>query len=296
MIIVRLTGGLGNQMFQYAAGKAIARRTNLPLKPDITSFGKNKFRSYRLNHFNVQEYFATEKEIRRFRKPRHRQIIAFAVYKIFEWVFPWHEQKEIRELRSSYNPDVLKIKKSAYLTGYWQSEKYFADIADIIRHEFTVKNEPDEINRRMLAKIESVNAVSLHVRRGDYITNPKTLKFHGVLGLDYYVRALDLIVKKVKEPQIFVFSDDIPWVKENLKTSLPLTFVEHNGVEQDYEDLRLMSRCKHHIIANSSFSWWGAWLNENPQKIVIAPKQWASNETMKKRQTSDVIPDEWIKT
>jgi len=134
--------------------------------------------------------------------------------------------------------------------------------------------------------------VSLHIRRGDYVSNRSTLEIHGVLGIDYYVRALNLMEEKVKEPQIFVFSDDIPWARDNLKTNLPLQFIDHNGVEKNYEDLRLMSNCKNHIIANSSFSWWGAWLSSNSEKIVITPMNWFNQSNM---DTRDLIPVSWYR-
>ena len=297
IMIVKLKGGLGNQMFQYAMARAVAYRSNLPLKLDMEYFENGGLHQYRLGHFNIIEDFATEDDIKQF-KPSRKQTIAFAIYKIKEKFSPWYDWRKktvIKERSFLFNPDILKIRGSVYLDGYWQSEKYFADISHIIRCEFTIKYEPNSANRQILKKIDDTNSVSLHVRRGDYATNPKTLQMHGVLSLDYYMNALDLISEKIKEPHIFIFSDDIFWVKKNLKSALPLYFVEHNGKGQDYEDLRLMSRCKHHIIANSSFSWWGAWLSENPHKIVIAPNQWFSEERMKKMGENDIIPKNWIK-
>lgn len=297
MIIVKLKGGLGNQMFQYAMARAVAYRSSLPLKLDMEYFENDGLHPYWLGNFNIIEDFATEDDIKQF-KPSRKQTIAFAVYKIKEKFFPWYDWRKkriIKEHNFSFDPDILKIRESAYLDGYWQSEKYFVDISNIIRREFTIKYKPNSANYQMLKKIDDTNSVSLHVRRGDYVTDPKTLQIHGVLSLDYYIKALDLITEKIKEPHVFIFSDGISWVKKNLKAALPLYFVEHNGNGQDYEDLRLMSRCKHHIIANSSFSWWGAWLSEDPHKIVIAPNQWFSEERMKKIGESDIIPKSWIK-
>lgn len=291
MIVVKLIGGLGNQMFQYAAGRAVAHRAKMPLKLDITYYEKFKLRSYQLNCFNIQENFASTKDIERF-IPRRRQIGAFTYYKIRAKLLPWHKQKLIKERGILYDPDIIKIKGNAYLEGYWQSEKYFSDISDIIRREFTIKHKPNDINSQMLAKIDNVNSVSLHIRRGDYVFNPITMQILGVLSLDYYIGALNLISKKVKEPHVFVFSDDMSWAIENLKISLPLYFIEHNRVDKDYEDLRLMSRCKHHIIANSSFSWWAAWLSEYQKKIVIAPRRWFNNNNLSIR---DLISEGWIK-
>ena len=291
MIITKLMGGLGNQMFQYAVGRAVAHRANMPLKLDITYFETFKLRSYQLDCFNIQEDFASTKDIERF-IPRRRQIGAFTYYKIRAKLLPWHKQKLIKERGVLYDPDIIKIKGNAYLEGYWQSEKYFADISDIIRREFTFKQRPNNINNQILTKIDGVNSVSLHIRRGDYVNNPKTLNFHGVLNLDYYVNALNFISKKVKELYVFVFSDDIAWAKKNLVTTLPLYFIDHNRGEQEFEDLRLMSRCKHHIIANSSFSWWGTWLSSNTNKIIISPKNWFKNKEI---NIKDLIPETWRK-
>ena len=292
MIIVRLIGGLGNQMFQYATARAVAYRTNMPLKLDVTAFANYKLRPYRLGCFNIIEDFATDTEVRRFRRPRRRQIIAFTTYEIRKHLLPSRGQKFVEERGPSFDPGILKIDGGAYFAGYWASEKYFADVSGIIRHEFTFKREPEEMNRKMIAMIDSTNSVSLHIRRGDYISNPVTNRFHGVLGLDYYSRAVNFIASRTTQPHFFVFSDDIAWAKENLRLSFPLSFIEHYGADRDYEDLRLMSRCKHHIIANSTFSWWGAWLNANPEKIVVSPEKWFNVPSL---ESKDLIPESWVK-
>lgn len=291
MIIVRLNGGLGNQMFQYAAGRAIAYRNNTNLKLDISSFEQYTLRSYSLDCFNIIEDFATHNEIKRL-KPDRSQLFSFGLNKLQQKIMPWHNHNEIIEHTIVFNPDVRKITGNAYLDGYWQSEKYFADIAHIIWNDFTFKYESDELNTSVLSQIQDADSVSLHIRRGDYVSNPKTMETHGVLGIDYYIQALNLIEKKVKDPHIYVFSDDISWARENLNTNLPLHFIDHNGVEKNYEDLRLMNSCKHHIIANSSFSWWGAWLDSKQEKIVIAPRKWFNQSNM---DTTDLIPDSWYK-
>jgi hypothetical protein len=292
MVIVQLVGGLGNQMFQYATARAVAYRTNMPLKLDVRAFVNYKVRSYRLGCFNIVEDFATEGEVRRFRRPRRRQVVAFATSEIERRLLPWYRQRLMEERAFAFDPDVLRIRKSAYLVGYWQSEKYFADVAELIRQEFTLKSEPDKLNRQVLDEIEATDSVSLHIRRGDYISNPDTHQVHGVLGLDYYSRAVDLIAGRTAQPHFFVFSDDIAWAKENLRLSFPLSFIERNGEGREYEDLRLMCHCKHHIIANSSFSWWGAWLNANPDKIVVSPEKWFSDASL---DTRDLMPESWIR-
>jgi len=293
MIIVRILGGLGNQLFQYAMGRAVAYRNNLELKLDLSLQDNYSLRSYELNFFNIEADIATKKEIYYFKVYR-RQVITRAVNKARRILLPRYKQKVIKQRGLLFDPDILKVKGSTYLSGDWQSEKYFIDIADSIRKEFTIKNQPDEVNTLLLKKIDSTNAVSLHIRRGDYASNPKTRKFHGVLDLDYYIHALDLITRQNKDAHVFVFSDDIPWARQNFKISLPVDFIDHNGSDKGYEDLRLMSHCKHHIIANSTFSWWGAWLAENPNKMVIAPRRWFAEIEMIEIQKMKIVPEGWI--
>ena len=140
--------------------------------------------------------------------------------------------------------------------------------------------------------ISQTNSVSLHIRRGDYVSNQKTNQTHGTCDLDYYQRCITEIEKEVENPYFFVFSDEIEWVKENLKINHPAEYVDQNTGDKSYEDMRLMSQCKHNVIANSSFSWWGAWLNSYPDKIVFAPKRWFASD---KHNTKDLIPEGWKK-
>jgi len=292
MIIVRLIGGIGNQFFQYALGRNVAIKNNTELKLDISGFEKYKLHNYGLNHFNIVENIATITEIQQF-KPIWRQFFPYAENTLSKFFLPWYKQNYILEPDFSYNPDIFKLKKNAYLEGVWQSEKYFSDISEIIRKEISVKNEPDGLNQELLNLIQRTNSVNVHIRRGDYASNPKTQEKHGLLNLEYYINSLKLIEEKVRNPHLFVFSDDIPWVRENFKIDLPICFIDHNGIEKNYEDIRLMSSCRHHIIANSSFSWWGAWLSNNPGKIVIAPKRWFALGSLDKK-TTDLIPSGWI--
>jgi hypothetical protein len=287
-IIIRLVGGLGNQMFQYAAGRAVAYRTNMPLKLDIKYFEKYKLRSYQLGCFNINEDFASDKEISYFKKPAKKQVISYMIHIIM------NRCKRIEVIKQKifgYNPYISKIKSSAYLDGYWQSEKYFSDVADIIRNEFTLKNRPNDENLKLLEKIKDFDSVSMHIRRGDYVSDPKTNETHGFIGLDYYNKAIGFISSRIDKPYIIVFSDDIYWARRNFTTSLPVYFISNdNG--NDCEQLWLMSKCKHHIIANSSFSWWGAWLSGNDSKIVIAPEKWFADKAMESR---DIYVDSWVK-
>ena len=288
MIIIKLQGGLGNQMFQYAFGRNIEITNKTNVKFDSLSwFEQFKARTYKLHHFNVTGNFATNKEIRKLRKYRRKSgRLAF-----FHNYFIANDSIYIKQKQFHFNPKILETKEPAYLDGHWQSEKYFENVKDIIRKEFTLKNEPSNLYKNNEQKIRERNSVSLHIRRGDYLTMQKAIDTIGVCPLDYYHKAVIEIAKKIENPTFFVFSDDIKWVKENLKIDYPIFFVSNNELK-DYEELILMSECKHNIIANSSFGWWGAWLNNNPNKIVITPKKWFKDTS---KNTKDLIPESWIK-
>lgn len=176
--------------------------------------------------------------------------------------------------------------------GYWQSERYFVDAADIIRAEFKPRLALEPENAATAAAIDGVTAVSVHVRRGDYVTDKVTNAYHGVCSLDYYRAAIARIAERVASPHLFVFSDDHAWVQENLRSNYPTTYVTANSPDRGYRDMQLMSRCRHHIIANSSFSWWGAWLNPRPDKVVVAPARWFID---KSNDTRDLLPGEWLR-
>ncbi|MCK4744844.1 alpha-1,2-fucosyltransferase, partial [Candidatus Parcubacteria bacterium] len=194
-----------------------------------------------------------------------------------------------KEQHSHFDSKILKLIGNIYLDGYWQSEKYFKNIENSIRKEFTLKNDLQLKAKKLLRKIKNTESISIHIRRNDYISHKPANQYHGVCHLSYYKKAINVIIKKIDDPHFFVFSDDIDWCKKNLKIKFPTIFVEGN---KDYEDLILMSKCKHNIIANSTFSWWGAWLNNNPNKIVIAPKKWFRKKSI---NTKDLIPKTWIK-
>lgn len=292
MIIVKLIGGLGNQMFQYAMARRIAYVHNVSLKLDITGFNNctgDTPRSYELKHLNVIENFSSKKEIEKFKIKKGFYV---SISKFKEFFIPYYKRSYIREKSKRFDPNILKLSGNAYLEGYWISEKYFKDIDNIIRREFTVKPKIDSINKQLAQTIRDCEAVSLHIRRGDYVSNPQANKFHGLCSLDYYYKAIKILTQKIKNPHFFIFSDDPEWVKENLNIQASVEFIAHNSSDKNYEDLRLMSLCKHNIIANSTFSWWGAWLNENPKKIVIAPKKWFNIGDI---DTLDIIPELWEK-
>lgn len=286
MIIVKLIGGLGNQMFQYALGRKLAILKDVQLKLDISwyvnsEFGRDVEREYSLNHFNIVECLASEDELKPYLK---KKSLLFRI-----------ARKIRRELSGvnnvGYDPKILESPDGSYIDGFWQSEKYFADIADIIRHDFTLKNELSDFAKTIKSQAGEVNSVSLHVRRGDFVSDKKVNSLIGSCGIDYYHSAIRLVSESIEQPCFFVFSDDIEWVKANLETEVPMIYVSRPEL-RDYEELILMSMCKHNIVANSSFSWWGAWLNINPGKMVIAPKRWFASNKM---GSNELVPESWIR-
>lgn len=260
-MIIRLTGGIGNQMFQYAYGRSRSLESNTPLKYFFVHYRCDTNRNFQLNLFNITG---------RVVDPFFPGIIV-KVENLFKIHSPWIEY------------------------GYWQSEKYFKRYEKAIRKDFTFRNKPNKANLELLKVIKSVNSVSIHVRRGDYVNDKKTKKFHGVLSTKYYKKAIEVINRKVEKPTYFIFSNDIEWCKNNFKYLEKVYFVEGNIGDKNHEDMRLMSNCKHNIIANSSFSWWGAWLNTNPNKIVIAPKKWFIDYKAQKEIGDEIVPKTWIK-
>src|SRR3989338_2275612 len=258
MIIVRLIGGLGNQMFQYAAGRRLAHHLKTDLKFDLCGYQiQNRItpRRYNLSAFNIMEKIAAKEEVEALIGSRFISLILFRMDRLTGLKFAPRNYIN-RILETSFDPGILTLADGVYLEGHWQSEKYFVDIAEILREEFTFLNPPVGKNKELLRLISSVESVSIHLRRTDYVTNPKAHEMHGICDIDYYQRCVKQLIKKIRNPHFVIFSDDPGWASENLKFQYPTTIVTNNQEDQGHEDLRLMSQCKHHIIANSSFSWW----------------------------------------
>jgi len=296
MIIVKLMGGLGNQMFQYAAGRSLACRHNAGLKLDVSFLESDQkgvaARAYELRHLNISADIATSREV--------AEMTGCGKSRIETMLARFRQITGLTKLKSNvflerhfhFNQEFLTASDNTYLEGYWQSEKYFKEIEEIIRREFVVRYPLAGKNLEISELIKSVNSVSIHVRRGDYVTNPETRRTHGICSLEYYLESIKEICKRAPDPHFFVFSDDMEWVRRSLKIDYPVAYVDFNGSDNAYDDLRLMSLCRHNIIANSSFSWWGAWLNSNQGKLVVAPRTWLMD---KSHDTSDILPDAWIK-
>lgn len=287
MIVVKLFGGLGNQMFQYAAGRRLAHMRAVELRLDPSGFeGSN--RTYALDSLNIQGRLADATDLEQVRS-MPRRIVGRCVAKVRRAI-GIGGFAHIRESKLSFDRRILKLRDGVYLDGYWQSHKYFADVSQLIQEELICKDPQEGSNQELACRIAACNAVSVHVRRGDYVSDPRTNRYHGTCDLDYYARCVSDLTKTVSDPCFFVFSDDVQWVSDHLKLPHAMEIVSHNGSDQGHEDIRLMSQCRHHIIANSSFSWWGAWLNPHPGKIVYAPQRWLNDS---RRDTQWRVPAQW---
>lgn len=287
MFIFQFMGGLGNQMFQYAAARALSVRRNIPFKVDFDDPYKFVKREFNLSMFDVQPmehagYFDLLKS-----KPKRR------IQKRLWMLLGQNPNGRLYKEPADYmfDPGFFSCPDGSYISGFWQTEKYFLDIEDIIRKEFRFVIPPSAKNEEWLNKINSSTSVSVHVRRGDVVAVAKTNKLYGTMTNSFYEDAMNHMVESLGNCSFFFFSDDIEWVKENIKTSYPAYYIDNNDDAHNYEDLRLMSSCKHHIIANSSFSWWGAWLNPDKNKKVIGPAKWMSTRVIAE---TDHIPGSWI--
>jgi hypothetical protein len=293
MIIVKVIGGLGNQMFQYALGHALSINLGVDFKLDISSFYRQQIHNgFELEKiFNCKVDIATQQDINNILSWQSLPIInKFIASKYFSWL---RKKTFIIEPHYHYWEKVWNIPDNSYLVGYWQSEKYFKNVKEQINKDFIFKSPLDDKNIYYTELIQKYNSVSIHVRRGDYIKNVRANKTHGICGNEYYDKALAFILKKVKNPHFFIFSDDIAQARSIIKRiNSPYYFVDNNKEIYSYNDMRLMSLCKNNIIANSSFSWWAAWLNSNQGKIIIAPKQYIADKSY---NIKDLFPLEWVK-
>ncbi len=292
MIISELNGGLGNQMFQYACGRAKALQLNTELSLDISTLQKGvttkhfTARPYELDIFAANASVANAQELVKFSP----QSIPLKVW--YKWIKKF---RNYTEPSFNYDDAINNLKGNIYLRGYWQTEKYFSKYENKIREDFEFIKPKNALTISLENIIINSKAVSVHVRRGDYVSSPTANSFHGVAGLRYYEEAMQEIEKLIGEPAYYLFSDDTAWVKEHLvKERKDIVVVEHNYAKDSWQDMYLMSKCKHNIIANSSFSWWSAWLNRSANKVVIAPKLWFANGE-KNEQTQDLIPTTWIR-
>lgn len=291
MIIVKLKGGLGNQMFQYAFGYSISKDLKTRFLIDISSFENDSIRKYELSIFDLKNQISSKQDFEDvlFSKSKLFDLINL---KILRRLLPYYKLKIVNELKFSYDENLKKISSNTILEGYFQSEKYFSKYRKELLKLFEITISPNLYYKNLLDLVQNNHSVSIHIRRGDYVSNSQTNVFHGLVSMEYYKNAISIINEEIKSPLFIIISDDIDWCKHEFNF-IDAVYV-NNNMGMDYEDLRLMQNCKHNIIANSSFSWWGAWLNKNPNKIVIAPKKWF-NSIEYQKQTIDLIPETWMK-
>lgn len=289
MIKVVLSGGLGNQIFQYAAGRALALKHSTNLVLNLSMLNPSDLavtpRNYELGNFRVLCDLELTPPF-----PNWRWI------KKLIWLLgllnPW---KVYKERNSSYDPKLLLKPDGVTLFGYWQSHIYFSNISRQLISELQHCKPLSEKSIKVLDKINLSKSIAIHVRRGDYVSNSETSSFHGSMPLNYYTDAIVFALAKFPDATFFIFSDDQDWCKKNFALERAY-FIDHNNGENSWEDLVLMSKCRHHIIANSSFSWWAAWMADNQQEasshLVIAPKNWFKK--IQEINTADRFPPHWV--
>ncbi|OWK71757.1 alpha-1,2-fucosyltransferase [Pedobacter sp. AJM] len=277
MIIVKLQGGLGNQMFQYAAARTLSNSGKVYL--DFSFLNKNNITtdSFTARQFELDIFKRTKTHIS---NPYFIRLIR-SNRKIFKMLSPRYQEVKDENIFDFLNNNSSNL----YLDGYFQNPLIFQDIRNILMDEFTFP-ELSKLSKEIeLNILSTTNPVAIHIRRGDY-TKPEIQSYHGILPLNYYKQGIERIKSKVENPIFYIFSDDPEWCEHNL------SFIDNKhiiaGTKQAWEDMFLISKCKHQIIANSSFSWWGAWLNANPEKIIVAPKKWFNNVDI------NILPKAWI--
>lgn len=295
MPTVILQGGLGNQLFQYAVGRSLSLNTGSKLYLETSTFSQSPKSNLPPRTFHLPN-FAIQGEI--IQKPIEKTPLLKERFKLFNLLSRVNPELAARVCRvhrdlqdpHRFTPYVLNLSGNAVLYGYYQSEKYFSSIRETLQEELSLRNEPSGPNRKWKAHIEEKRSVGVHVRRGDYIEQGWTLP------IDYYRSAIEKLNHKNSTLHIFFFSDEIEWVKGNTEHILPdgfppenINYVDFNGSHNPHEDLRLMRSCNHNIISNSTFSWWGAWLNRNKEKTVFAPAYWLRDRV----ENLDIIPKRW---
>ena len=293
MIIVKISGGLGNQLFQYSFGRYLAIKHNVPLKLDLQLNIKVATftpRSFGLSKFNLEAAIASPAEVKKFRCFSHG-IFARFERKLIEH-FPLINKKVVIEKPFIRLPDVA-LQNGRYYDGYFQSEVYFKPIEEQLREELQLNLALNSQNKSFLYQIINNISVSLHIRRGDYLSIKANSSIFNTCSLSYYQAAVARFKALFPEAIFFIFSDDIAWAKENFKGA-DYQIVDVNS-DDPHADLYLMSHCKHHITANSSFSWWGAWLNQHKDKQIITPASWYKDVKLDQLAIASILPGSWIK-
>lgn len=277
MIIIQLKGGLGNQMFQYALYRALKKKGKTVKIDDVTGFVNDKLREPVLQGYGIDYERATKDEVVALTDSK------MDIFSRIRRKLTGRKTFRIDEESGRFDPNILEL-ENAYLVGYWQSEKYFADesVQNEIKEAFEKRPQElmnDTVSWTLLQQIECCESVSLHVRRTDYV-DAEHIHIHNICSEKYYKNAIDKIRKEYPNAMFFIFTDDKEWCKKHFKGRCFSVVELEEGPKTDIAEMMLMSRCKHHIIANSSFSWWAAWLNDAPEKLVIAPSKWINHKDM----------------
>ena len=315
MVVVRITMGLGNQMFQYAAGLSLSKEKGTILKVDTSSYQGYKLRKYELDTFfgittpeasreEIQALWYNHpliktwnkilpgKKIRVLGLPYEERIIQRNLLAFFDFFYPPHKRTTYTEPHYYHDKNFFNANKKLYLHGYWMSWKYFHKHEQAVRKAYAIKRELVQHLDDLTNELQSTNSVSVHIRRTDY-TDPLMQRLKGVIPFSYYKKAIEKIQQQNENISLYFFSDDIDWVKQNLQFSnVPVKYIDKSVTSAAIEDFYLMTQCRYNIIANSTFSWWAAYLNNNEHKLVIAPKKWYSDDAP--YDYKDVYPETWI--
>lgn len=307
MIIVRVLGGLGNQLFQYALGRQLTYDTDESLALDTFWYPKERENfsdlTFKLDTFDTSFSVVDDRDVhevvpggrtgtdlaRRLCRycPTMLQNVA-NYYLEIQKNYPSPLMPSVCDTGVPhgyhFEPSILDITDNAYLDGFWQTEKYFTGIESVIRNDLSISEPLTGPSRKLVKHLSETNSVGLHVRRGDYV------EIGEALPPSYFESAVSAIASNVDDPRFFVFSNDIEWAKNNLSIPHSVVYVTNNYSDTDYEDLQLMSQCDHNIISNSTFSWWGAWLGEQPEQTTIAPSLWLMDQPTR---DLDIVPDRW---
>ncbi len=288
MIVVRIHGGLGNQLFQYGAGLAASMKKGCELILDTSDYDSNSVRSFELNAFSIPALKHNDEAIRKFKR-KQQGFIGNFFWRI-EYRTRWKFVSESG--LSAHNPHLFSTRRNLYLWGYWQSYKYFDDLKGNLKEHITLKNPAHNHHSDLLYQVISCESVAVHVRRGDYSATEANMNRYGLLTRTYYEKAMSIIARDFPDCVFFVFSDDPEWAARNLCSSNNIVIVSGRDTDSAIPDFQLMRMCKHFIIANSTFSWWAAYLGASDRSKIIAPEPWFSESTV---DTRDVLPIHWQK-
>lgn len=273
MIVTRMDGGLGNQMFQYAFGLYLAHRHQSRLVLDLGSFQSGPQHGYMLDRFQITARPLSEslnqKVPKRYRSPSSNELTT--------WLPDWLNSGVLRRIKErpfGFDEKYLKSCDNSYLVGYWQSEKFFPGMRGELLKQFTPTKRLCDESSRVIESMQSSPSVSLHIRRGDYINNPATAGIYEQVSLGYYRTCVERFAQQHDGAQVYVFSNDLDWCRRELQLRLPTRYIDHTDQQHAYEDLVMMSHACCNVIANSTFSWWAAYLNDRPDQMTFAPTRW----------------------